>query len=580
MAAKHSQINRFDYSNKLLRVLVVGKNSAIVKDIKCNISSFDLVSHQDLGKVDISDYDRVFIFSWSHSSLNDNLNLLDRFIMNRVIFISTIAVLSCVRRPQWASYPNMKLACENHVLRSGGKVIRIGVWGGLHLKDLTGMVPVTTTNELVRVMYESLESDNRIFWPIELKEGKLSGIRLSLSRILNGLSDVLPNAKVPQVFIAAVSKIIGFKNYGYTYDCLNFFSKRALVGYGAVGAAISKSLNLRDLSHSIVASCDKDLFLSADGFQGFRIGQYKEGLSRLWHGVCITQKNNEFYKQVPLLVSRFGVPRRAILGRVLRLEFELPIPSVVIDHPEVAEVRLFAEAIHLAAGVINNVKILQATHPISTTFSDHEVCEIGIISTSELLARSVIKRRLGIVFGRKVLKGRHSTIEYMLDFRPIAPNAIEFDAENIYNNRSDQIIRKLIKTMSMRLINQALFNKFGVSVDVGFFSVVIQIEAPNCINLNQDGQLTRNRLPSSALTEIIDEIANDFKTLSKIDNPRTFDAIHVHGGFDITKFPDLAQSLAEKKLFLHGNVFDDAKLGPFHNTVAMIKRECEVAANV
>jgi hypothetical protein len=563
------------------RVLVVGKNSAIVKSIASNLTLFHLVSHKDLDAIDIHSYDTVFIFSWSHVSLNENLELLDKFELKRVVFISSIAVLACARRPQWASYPKWKLICENHILKAGGKVIRIGIWDATHINDLPGYVPITTEKALVNAMNMCLSTDAPVNWPIDLQPGKQLGAKRTLGRLVNGLSIVLPSAKIIQAPIALFLKVIGSKDYGYTHDCLQFFSERVLVGFGAVGSAVSHELTKRHFNHSIVTSLDNDLFLTSRGFRGLRIGQYKEGLSRLWHGVWISKTvSNTYQKNVPILVSRPRVPKRAIYGRVIKLDFDMPLPSVMVDNSDVKDVRIFADAIHLAAGVINNIKILQSTHQIRGSFSDHEIAEIGYIKSSELFKKGIITRRLGVVAGRKVFEGSCDGIKYILDFRPKCGCTIELDADNIYNNRADQIMRKLVKIKSLRLINQAIFNKFGIAADVGWFSAVIQVEVPNCIKLSEDGELSRNRLPKAVMDRVIDEIAAGFETFEMDSSTRTFDAIHVHGGFDLSEFPDLQHYLKQKRLFLHGNVFDGTPLGPFHNTIAMIKREREVIKSV
>jgi hypothetical protein len=559
------------------RILVVGVNSTIVKAIASDIVAFDIVSHRDLDAIEINAYDKVFIFSWSHVSLDENLQLLERFELSRVVLISSIAVLACARRVQWADYPRWKLICENRVLKGGGKVIRIGIWDATHINNLPGYVPVTTAKALVNAMHVCLSSDAPVIWPITFQSGRQSGFKRALGRILNGVSIVLPCIKLIQAPIALVLKVVGSKDYGYTHDCLQFFSRRVLVGFGAVGSMVSHELDKRNFDHSIVTSLDNDLFLKSGGFRGLRIGQYKEGLSRLWHGVWISKTDsNTYQKNVPIFVSRPRVPKKAIFGRVLQLNFDMPAPSVLLDNSDIRDVRIFAGGIHLAAGVINNIRILQATHQIRCSFSDHEIGEVGDIKTCELVKKGLIVRRFGIVTGRKVLKSSCGDIQYVLDFRPKSGNTIKFDAENIYNNRADQIIRKLVKTMSLRLINQAIFNKFGIAANVGLFSAVIQVEVSNCIKLDEDGELTRTRLPESIMDKVIDQIKGDFETFRMDSYPRTFDAIHVHGGFDLAGFPDLQQHLVEKKLFLHGNVFDGTRLGPFHNTIAMIEREREV----
>jgi hypothetical protein len=558
-----------------LRFLIIGKNSAIVREIKDHLTGFDFVSHRDLNSVNITVYDKVFLFSWSHHSLEENLLLLDKLILSRMVLISTVAVLACARRVQWASYPNWKLSCENRVLKAGGQIIRIGIW-----ENLPGMVPITTIHTLLEAIFECIETNKRVFWPVTLQPGCLSGLKLIVSKLLSGLTFVFPAQLLFQAPIIFLSKFLGTKDYGYTHDCLQFFSNRALVGFGAVGSAVSRALKQRGLHHAIVVSMDENQFLNVDGFRGLRIGQYKEGLSRLWHGVWITEKSNGiFHKNVPLLVARPKLPPGAIYGRATHLDFSLPTPSVVIDHPKVNDMRIFADVIHLAAGVVNNVKILQANHKIAATFSDHEIGELGIIETQELVTKGIITRRFGIVAGRKVLKGQYGNIEYILDFRPKGPDSIKFDAENIYKNPMVRIVSKLLRASSFRLINQAFFNKFGFSLDVCWFSTVIQIESPDCIKLSKDGKLTRVRLTSSTIENITNEIAGDFRTFCKASNPQTFDAIHIHGGFDITEFPCIQGLLSRKRLFIHGNVFDGRPLGPFHNTIPMIKRELEVIAD-
>jgi hypothetical protein len=563
------------------KVLVVGKNSTIVKSIEQDICGFYIVSHEEVDLIDIESYDYIFLFSWNHLSNNDNIKILNKFSLDRVIFISTISVLACALRPQWASYPNAKLTCENIVLAGGGKVIRIGVWDLSLIKYLFGSIPVTTPKTLVDSMYESLISNKRIFWPFIMRSGELSGIKLYLSNYLNQLSHVLPAMKFIQIPIAIVSKLLGSKDYGYTHDCLKFFSQRVLVGFGAVGSVVSEELDLKGHCHSIIVSREQNIFLNSKGFIGMRLGQYKEGLSRLWHGVWIEKRDRDsLYKKVPIFVRRPSAPRKTIFGTVTSIDFGRPMPSVIIKHTEVSDVRVFSEVIHLAAGVINNIKILQGAYSIKGIFSDHEVVDLGVIDTEDLIIHRLIVRRFGFVYGRKVIQGRSNGLEYMIDFRPEAVNSIAIDSENIYNNRGQQIVKKLIKNFSLKLINQAFFNKFGLALDVGLFSVNVQIDVPGCIKLDSDGGLTRDRLSLNVLDSIADTISLQFKSFEKSNILRTFDAIHVHGGFNLDEFPELRKYIDGKLLFLHGNALNASILGPFHNTVSMINREREVVKNV
>ncbi len=562
-------------------VLIVGRNSKIVSEIRESIPECNIVSHRDIESIELKIYQKIFIFSWSHTSEMENVELISRFPLDRVVFISSIAVLACARRSQWASYPNAKLKCEALVLNAGGKVIRIGVWDQELLKKLPGLVPVTTKNSLLKVMESCLTDKSQIYYPITFQQGELAGIGHNLSNIFNKLSFFVPNVKFIQLPLVVVSRLLGLKNYGYTHDCLYFFCDRVLVGFGAVGSAVSRELNSKGFSHSIVASTAENQFLVTDGFKGTRIGWFKEGLSKLWHGVWISELGGElFEKKVPLLVRRPRLPRCAIQGTVIEFDNRMPIRSIVIRHPRVADVRIFANYYHVAAGVINNVKIFQKTHHITASFSDQEVCVIGDVTTEDLVSRGIIRKLFGVVFGRKVLTGEHAGLSYMLDFRPKAESSIISDAENIYNNRTDQIVFKLLRLFSLALINQAIFNKFGISFDVGKFSVVVQVEAPNCISLKSDGTLSRNRLSYSVYEGIASKISGDFHSFIKRGELLSADAIHLHGGFTPEEYPELYEMVLSGRLYLHGNVLDGSRIGPFHNTIPMIRRETKVIKNV
>ena len=560
--------------------LIIGKNSRIVKDISNLLPDFEFLSHRDIIKTELTFYEKIFVFSWSHTNQKDNIQLLRNLDLTKVVFVSSIAVLACARRKQWASYPNNKLMCEKIVLEGGGKVIRVGVWDLNHLDDLSGEIPVTTPETLVATIYDTLKSPERVFWPIELRSGRMHGNRHRLNGFLNAISLMLPAKKFAQLPLVFCIKMFVSKEYGYTKDCLMFFDDRVIVGYGAVGSRVSQALTRKKIAHTIVMSDDENLFLNSRGFRGLRIGRYYEGLSKLWHGVWISNADSKYpRKNVPLFVRRPKAPRSTLIARASGVEFSSSLHNIKLCTDNVPETRLFAKKIHLAAGVINNVKILQSNFSVLAKFSDHEVGEVGDVKTYELVELGMISRLFKIVWGRRVIKGGLKGAAYLVDFRPVGPSGIGFDAENIYNNRTDQILRKLVNGLSFRMINQALFNKFGVAFDVGSFSAVVQAEASDAITLTEDGGLFRKRLPDIIFKEISTELEREFKSFKPKGKVNMFDAIHVHGGFDLDQHPEIALRIRKNELFLHGNVFDGSKLGPFHNTVSMINRELAVLAD-
>lgn len=563
-------------------VLIIGKNSKIVKCIRHNLLECDFIAHDEIDSVSLDKYRKIFVFSWSYISQSDNIRLITKLPLARVVLISSIAVLACARRRQWAAYPNAKLECENIVLEGGGQIIRVGIWDQAQLKNLPGLVPMTTPEMLINSIESCLLSPKNVYYPIELKDGELFGVKLIINNLINRISLSLPSLKFFQIPLAVLSKVLGYKNYGYTNDCLYFFCNRVLVGFGAVGSSVSKALNLKGLNHSIVASDKDNQLLVKNGFNGTRIGAFREGLSNLWHGVWISGEEDakNFEKKVPIFVSRPRLPRCAVIGCVVAIDVKSLPSSIIIDHPIIADVRVHSNIIHLAAGVVNNIKIIQKTHKIVGEFSDQEVCVIGEVESKELESKGIIARKFGLVFGRKVHKDSFEKSDYLLDFRPKALSNINFDAQNIYNNKTDQIIMKLVKSCSLALINQAIFNKFGMSFDVGKFSIVAQIEAPNCISLTEDGDLHRSRLSKYVIDGISEKISVKFSTYRKADPVCTSDAIHLYGGFALVNHPDLNELVKSQRLFIHGNVFKNERLGAFHNTVRMINSELAAIKNV
>ena len=95
-----------------MKSLIIGKNSRIIRSIEKQLADFDLVSHTELDQVDLKVYHKIYLFSWSHNSFSENLSVIKKLNLQKVCFISTIAVLSLLRRPQWASYPNHKAQIE------------------------------------------------------------------------------------------------------------------------------------------------------------------------------------------------------------------------------------------------------------------------------------------------------------------------------------------------------------------------------------------------------------------------------------------------------------------------------------
>jgi hypothetical protein len=553
--------------------LVIGKNSKIVQALKNHLDNHHVISHTEIHSIDIQKYRKVFLFSWNKKDHYQNLVLLKDFELSRVVFISTIAVLSLAKRHQWAAYPNAKAKCEAMVLEGGGSIIRIGVWDAENLANFYGTVPVTKIHQLIDAMRHAENHIGGVIQPVECHEGLQRGIRRHLGKLLNRISDSLPAKALFQVPIAVLLKYMGIGRYSYTNDCLEFFSDRTIVGYGAIGSKISKYLRKCNRPHTILVSGQKNRLLNTHGFVGTRIGQDKIGLSKFWHGVYIDNTNGSYFKKVPLFVSRPRLPRQAKVLHVKSLRFDDGLFTLELDENLDIPIFYTSNIVHLAAGCVNNARILSESLKENILFSDHEVGIIGSVDTSELLNHGYLQKLGPFVTGRKIFVERKDSKNYMLDFRTKSSFFGVRHNKNIFNNTTAKIFFRLLVAFNIRDINQAVFNKFGVGIHTKSFEVWLQIEARNCIVLDTSGSINRTRLCSKAIDDVCSDVKQRFKTFRQKKDIETFDGIHLHSHLDLVGNSQLIQLIVSKKLFLHGISLSPDELGPFHNTRRAVNKE-------
>lgn len=132
--------------------LIVGKNSKIVNKIKNNLDNVDLISHNQLSNINFDMYEYIYIFSWSHKSLKDNELIIDQIPKNKIIFISSVVVLSNFKRKQWNAYPVNKRKIEKVVLKNNGTVIRFGIFDDKLYKHNSPVVPYTSFDKLENIL--------------------------------------------------------------------------------------------------------------------------------------------------------------------------------------------------------------------------------------------------------------------------------------------------------------------------------------------------------------------------------------------------------------------------------------------
>lgn len=552
---------------------IIGINSAVVKSLGDLGDEYTCISHLDVATTNFNSFDNIFLFSWSNTDYKQNLLLLDFLPLGRVIFISTIAVMACAVRRQWAKYPNWKKSIEDIIVSEGGKVIRLGFCDASVLNKLYGVVPFTTPEDLRHCMKQACLSDKQFHYPIKLMEGTLGPLKTHVSVWLNKISGSFPNLLAFQLPILMVSRLAGLGRYSYTHDCMRFFSHRLLIGYGAIGSVVATELDKKGLKHDIMVSGKPNLLLNDNGFLGTRIGHNKEGLSRYWHGVSIRKHRGKFYKNVPVFVSRPRVPKRALMAHANAISQDFNLLNIELDSDTVSDLRYFSLYIHLAAGALNNIKILRGIDSSSDYLNDHEVGEIGDISTSELIELGILKKIGPLIIGREVKLINTEKTPVLLDFRPMAKPLVNND--NLYNNKISIILVALFRNFSLKRFNQAFFNKFGLSIFVKRFSIITQLEAFDAINITEKKELKRTRIHADVYTDIQNILAQKYKTFEPREKIFMYDAIHILGSLDCDSYPNVLALVEAKKLFLHGIDFGKADLGPFHHTTSLQEVERE-----
>lgn len=544
-----------------MKKCIIGKNSNLIQNIISDLSEFDLFSHKDILDINFEKYSHVYLFSWSHSSQKENFKLIEIIPSEKLIFISSVAVYANAIRTQWNKYPRTKLEIEKLVLSKGGSIVRFGVCDENLLLKHTGLIPFTSAKSILDFL--NSESPSKITNLFSLTDGLLNpnSFLAKFSTLLNTILDFLPSKIIFQAPLELLIKLSGSPNYGYTNNCQRFFGSSLQIGYGVLGSNYWK-LNMSIKRDILLVSPKNDKFLNDNGFRGLRIGKKYTGLSKFWHGVSIVSDQGFNKKNVPLLVKRPKLPKNALLGEAKNFKFSNGVFRVLIECP-IDHLEIMCPNLVLAAGAIENCKIINASSKKDISLTDHEIGFIGTVDCKEIVEKKYLKKLGFLLIGRRVFSYDKNQV-FMLDFRPLSIKTIN-SKENVYNDSASGILTKIIRRLTFGQINEAFFNKFGVGISTKKLAVFMQLEIKDCISLFPNGNLERKRAKPDLLTKVIKKVKEEFMSFSSIDNLFLFDGIHVFGGKELLEDKMIKDLLNSNKLKILGSPID-AELGPFHQT--------------
>lgn len=549
--------------------VVIGKNSRVFKMVEPDLVDFVSISHTEIESFDFADASVIYLFSWSKENLDQNISLIKLLPIHRLVFISTVAVLSLQLRDQISNYPFWKKTVEELVLSGGGRVIRLGICDECLLENYYGCIPFTTTEMLAKHLNGDALNAKPVTTLVEIVRGGLPQWKTSVGKFVNRISDLFPPIFILQVFLRFCLRAIGVFNYGYTNDAFKYFNNTFLCGFGVLGESYYKSAkNKSDIS--VIVSVENNKRIDSNGFKNTLIGYWKTGLARTWHGVRILKdQDGKYRKSVPFINWRPRLPNGYLRGNVIRMEYKGNLVELTARLGKTDFIILCKKVI-LAAGAIENTKLLMADKLASTSFSDHEVGMIGKVSTSEAVKMNLVREKLFLILPNHVLQGSFDSVNYLLDFRPLvaSKHAGQKESNSFYLDSTNRLIVKLVFGFSFARINEAVFNKFGFGFRTKELSVCAQILAKDSILLNADGSMFRNRINKDTIEKISNEVSKTFGTFLPDRNPVLIDSQHILGGSSVLKDISVIEMIKNGSLIILGSPTNWC-LGAFHHTSAI-----------
>lgn len=541
--------------------LIIGKNSRIIKEIRERLINFDFISHDSVCETNFNIYDRIYLFSWNHNG--DNLDLIRFIPANKLVFISSIAVLSTYFGRQYSRYPNEKFAVEKFVLENFGAVIRIGIWDHSEVNKLYGLVPITTPKDLISILNENNIENGSVLTPFVLVSGGVIGIKKKIFSSTKFFINPFLKIKLFSYLIALLGRILRINNYGYTGDALLFFNESIQIGFGAFGGYYYKKIN--NSNKIVVSNCKNNIELNDNGFNGTLIGKTLKGLSSLWHGVYVTNNDGIYKKKLLRFGKSFSIPKNSIYANISSINNDGNYFILNIESAPFLVYQIFCKKLYLAAGSIENARLLKSISNVCTTFDDHELAMVGTVNTSEIIRNKMLIKVFSffISYSQSLLI-KSIDSEFLVDFRPVVTISGEDDLD-FYNTNLIGILKRLFYSRNISRFNEAFFCRFGLCFATKKTAVYVQALSKNSITFDEDFKLTRLRLGNIYWENIDGFLLKTFPSYIPCIR-QSIDAQHIWGGSELLNSEKIKNLVSKNLLTIIGSP-SIVRLGATHHTV-------------
>lgn len=506
------------------KILIIGKHSKIVQSSFKVQKNIVIVSHGELENLDFEKFSTIIVFSWSFKQNEDNINLAKKIPIKKVIFISSHSVLSLQLRKQISQYPNNKKILEDFYLKNGGSVLRIASTEDEVLKKMTGTFASTNKYKLAEylIKYHELIKKKKItnFYSIN------SNTKNYLIDFLNNITLFLDKVPLLKLLIFGFIKfVLKSPKNNYTSDCNKFFLNKVQIGYGALGPSVRKLVR----PNLIFVSPLDDKVLNEDGFRNLYLGYKYNGLAKYWHGVKTFFDNQDrkfIVKKTALIVPR---SRFAFLHRKMHIQKLIKHDNCyeLICLKDNKSISYFSNEIHLAAGWLENSRLISQFQNVNLKFSDDENAYLGTVDTDEMIKNKLCRKVGPFLISLRNKYFKCLSHDFFIEPRPFT-NKIDID---FYKNSTTNIFIKLIHRFKYSLLNEAIYNKFGFSLYTKKMNVFIQILYRGNIALRASNskinRLVRKRIPSSSWDLVKKLLKKDFDSIQFAKKIITTDGIHV-----------------------------------------------------
>jgi hypothetical protein len=564
------------FDNKIKK-LVIGKNSNIVREIQSELKDCIFISHTEIDNVNFETYAKIFIFSWSHKNIAENIDLLSKVPLEKSVFVSTVSVYSNLIRKQWADYPNNKRICEKIVYKNGGSILRIGAWSDDYEKKTYGFFFRTKKDKLIHELNNWKDNEKRVHNIYELSEGKLSKFKAFIGVNLRRLSLVLPSKFIFQAPFVIFGRLLGILNYGYSGDTIACCSKKLLVGYGAFGGFYFKH-NRKEID-KVIVSGSRELNFNYNRFNRTLVGKEIYGLSSKWHGVYLVKIQKDFKKFI--LASKRNkklskeiricgdVQSLAYDGRYIRCEVTDEDENIHSYYGQkfnnsYPPYELLAYNVILSAGPIENARLLNTLEDFPVRFDDHELSLLGEIKLSNELGKYIYCWG-PFIFYKSSLVTSIDNHELLIDFRPYVNSKL---SKNIgfYNENTSNIVIKIFSNLSFSRFNEAFFNRFGIAFKTTLLHVYAQVLVRDAILFSRISGLKRTRLNDAQWANIKFHVISLFKSFKIYSENLSIDSLHIWSSETMTNSKMIMSLIKSQKLKIFGSPCDSLTMTCIHHT--------------